>query len=249
MVEQERKAEEKRLAKIAAARAEEALKLKREKELLEAAFDGELSLVKKLLGFGIDVNCHDKNNETPLLEAAGGGDVETIKHLISCSADVNARGKFNRTPLFRAAFAGQRGAVEVLLNEGGDPRMYDSEGVTPASIAAGHGLSQLIEAFDLSVTDQKAAVIDRRRAELLVVEQAARNKVTESLLGRLAEAEKADSARQKELKKAREEYEKRIYECTLFLIFPACFFFSKPRTCLRVSNLLSLFLPRLQMTW
>lgn len=58
----------------------------------------------------------------------------TIKHLIELGADPNSRGQFQRTPLYRAAFAGHLDCCEMLLQSGADPRLYASDGQTPADV-------------------------------------------------------------------------------------------------------------------
>eukprot|EP00042_Codosiga_hollandica_P053526 m.702999 g.702999 ORF g.702999 m.702999 type:complete len:317 (-) comp58714_c0_seq7:4054-5004(-) len=104
LVKREREEEEKRQA----VERERLRKLKEQKKqeasLREAAFEGDVDALQKLLKLSdINIDCTDANGETPLLEAAGGGQVEAIKVLAQNGADVNARGNFQRTPLFRGS--------------------------------------------------------------------------------------------------------------------------------------------------
>ncbi len=57
----------------------------REHELREAAFEGDVDGMRRVLGFeGMNVDCVDANGETPLLEAAGGGQVRSFPPLHDC---------------------------------------------------------------------------------------------------------------------------------------------------------------------
>ena len=58
-------------------------------DLIWAAYQGDLSKVKTLLGQGADVNKADKNGYTPLFSASLIGHVELIKLLLVAGADVN----------------------------------------------------------------------------------------------------------------------------------------------------------------
>jgi len=66
------------------------------------------------------------------------------RFLIDRGADPNSRGQFDRTPLYRAAFAGHLDCVETLLQYGGDPRLYASDGQTAANVCP------IIDQCDLS---------------------------------------------------------------------------------------------------
>ncbi|EDQ91887.1 uncharacterized protein MONBRDRAFT_14613, partial [Monosiga brevicollis MX1] len=112
----------------------------REKQLREAAFDGEVDDIISLLQQGVSafrlqmLRSPDGNGDTALSEAAAGGHSEALALLLHRGARVNARGRFERTPLFRAAFAGHVEAVKLLLHHGADPRLYDNEGMPPPEV-------------------------------------------------------------------------------------------------------------------
>jgi len=65
----------------------------------------------------------------------GGGHVDTVRYFIELGADPNSRGQFNRTPLYRAAFAGHMDCCGMLLQHGGDPRLYAEDGQTPENVS------------------------------------------------------------------------------------------------------------------
>lgn len=68
----------------------------------------------------------------------GGGHVESVKYLLELGADPNSRGQFNRTPLYRSAFAGHMDCCEMLLQNGGDPRLYAEDGQNPENVCTIH---------------------------------------------------------------------------------------------------------------
>ena len=202
-----REAEEKRAAKAAEHRRLALMKAQREKELREAAFDGDLAEVKKLLSYDdVAADCKDANHETPLLEAACGGSVPVIGYLAKHGADMNARGKFDRTPLYRAAFSGHHDAVLSLLKFGGDPRLFDASGFSAADVSATAECTKIFDSWDLTETDRLMGVLERKREAEFNRKMAIRQAESESLAEQLAIAEKRNHARQKELAKAYQEY-------------------------------------------
>ena len=66
--------------------------------IYEAAEEGQIEEVKKLLPAGADVNTKTKFMETPLHFAAENGQKEVAELLIDKGADVNANAKWERTP-------------------------------------------------------------------------------------------------------------------------------------------------------
>eukprot|EP00042_Codosiga_hollandica_P053519 m.703195 g.703195 ORF g.703195 m.703195 type:complete len:676 (-) comp58714_c0_seq16:2672-4699(-) len=213
LVKREREEEEKRQA----VERERLRKLKEQKKqeasLREAAFEGDVDALQKLLKLSdINIDCTDANGETPLLEAAGGGQVEAIKVLAQNGADVNARGNFQRTPLFRASFAGHSDAANLLLTLGGDPRLYDTDGATPADIAANDATKLVLANWKLEETDRLLAQIAKVKDAKRAKEAALRLQATQSIEKQIEEAARMDTVRQTELKRSYLEYEKRISE-------------------------------------
>ncbi len=130
-MKRQREEEAQRAAKEMQRKREIAERLRREAELREAAFDGDLPRVFDLLEkFKINVDTPDANGDSALSEAASGGHPEVIQELVKRGAFVNVRGRFDRTPIFRGSFAGHAAAVKELLRSGADPRIFDSEGVS-----------------------------------------------------------------------------------------------------------------------
>ncbi|XP_033122921.1 putative IQ motif and ankyrin repeat domain-containing protein [Anneissia japonica] len=232
-LEREKEEEERRRKKA---------ELKRRKRFLEAAFDGEKDELQIILQeieeennmrkLGRDVigqavrsrnllnmiECEDANGNTPLSEAAGGGHADTIRFLIDRGADVNSQGQFRRTPLYRTAFGGHLEAAQVLLENGADPRIYANDGATPEQIASIDALVKLFQGWDISQTDQILEKIEKVKEERREKERARREAEMQKLDKQIEEAQTENNIKQKILKKAYEELEKRITEhdkCTL----------------------------------
>lgn len=216
MVKRERDEEHRRMVKLAEEKRKAREKAKREAALREAAFDGDLPEVKRLLQFDdVDVDCRDANGETALLEASGGGHPAIVDLLVQSGADVNARGRYDRTPLFRAAFAGKTAAVKALLAVGCDPRLHDVDGARPVDVSATDNCIATFEGWNLAETDRLLTIIEGRLAAQRAREEAERKRKLESLDARFRHLQKNHRARQQELKQAYAEYEKRVSEYDL----------------------------------
>ena len=96
--------------------------------------------VRALVEQGADLGAVDKFGRTAMHWAAYSGNLELVKYLVSVKADVNAADD-GRTVLHAAAGRGELDVVEYLVGQGADPAVVDSDGNTPADIAAddGHG--------------------------------------------------------------------------------------------------------------
>ena len=127
----ERKEEAKRRKAAEAERNRKAAESKLRKDMLEAAFDGELEELKNLVDQGGDPECSDNHGNTCLSEAAAGGDKATVEYLLNTvRVDPNSRGEFGRTPLWRACFMGKTDIIPLLLAAGSDPRIPNEAGET-----------------------------------------------------------------------------------------------------------------------
>ena len=103
----------------------------KDKELLKAAQNGDVSAVKKLLAGGADITCQDEEwAGTPLHWAAFKGHSKVVSLLLDKGADVNATNKDGRTALFMAAGFNHRQVVEILLRHKADRGIRDKNGRT-----------------------------------------------------------------------------------------------------------------------
>jgi len=130
-----------------------------------ASAQGEIDLVRLLLGEGADPNERSPDGEgTPLCAAACHGDTEIVRELLDHGADPNLKedewftplrwaasnGHLETAlvlldrgadpelgfPLAAAARRGSLGVVRALLDRGADPAASDYDGHTPLAIAA-----------------------------------------------------------------------------------------------------------------
>lgn len=103
--------------------------------LMMAAFKDKRRAAAALLARGAQVN---RDGWTPLHYAAAGGSEEIARLLIAREAKLDARSPAASgayTPLMMAAREGRPGMVRLLLEQGADPALENSEGLNAARIA------------------------------------------------------------------------------------------------------------------
>ncbi|CAN6352269.1 unnamed protein product [Urochloa humidicola] len=107
---------------------------------IRAAFEGNLSLLKKLAS-EVDLReAKHADGGSALYFAAAKGHLEVCRFLVEESGvDVNCTNAYGMTPVFRAAAEGEVSALQYLLDHGGDPAIPDALGFTPLHIAAENG--------------------------------------------------------------------------------------------------------------
>ena len=119
---------------------------KTQKKFIEAAFDGEVQIVRDTIScwveetlgctlIGAKVDCMDEHKQTPLSEAACSGETAVCEMLLQHGADPNSRSDQMRTPLWRAAFMGKAETAALLLAWGGDPRLASETQELPKMVA------------------------------------------------------------------------------------------------------------------
>ena len=111
------------------------------KKLYEDLIEDRLNFfknLKELIGTGFDINTKDEDGMSLLHRVVYAFryndelEKEVIKHLIKNGADVNnARPRSNWTPLFNAIMPISVAKVQVLLENGANPNVRDSDGATP----------------------------------------------------------------------------------------------------------------------
>lgn len=90
-----------------------------ERQLLDAAKNGNASAVEALLKGGISVGIKDAAGRTPLHLAAGSGHQMTAQTLLDHGADINAKDGDGHTPLDAAVANGHAGTAKFLQSKGG----------------------------------------------------------------------------------------------------------------------------------
>ncbi|RDW59424.1 hypothetical protein BP6252_12511 [Coleophoma cylindrospora] len=87
-------------------------------DLYAAVEGGNMTIVDRVLAFGVDVNDAGSRARTPLQVAAGNGHTLVVQKLLAVGADVNAAARFRgRTALQAAA---ENGHMPILLAVGAD---------------------------------------------------------------------------------------------------------------------------------
>ncbi|KAM0824148.1 hypothetical protein ACQ4PT_070400 [Festuca glaucescens] len=111
--------------------------------VLQAAFDGDLRILKKMaeqMDLGI---AEDEEGANALHLAAHSGCLDCCKFLVEeVWIDVNSTTPKGTTPLVCAMFEGNVQVMKYLLDRGGNPRRKTPEGLTVLHAAAARGLCE-----------------------------------------------------------------------------------------------------------
>jgi len=119
----------------------------RQLALVEAAVNGNVSLMKVLLTVGADVDefeCQAARCRTPLVAAAQAGQYEAVQLLLGRGADINRRMKRGQTALMFASYYGHTDLVRLLLTNGADVTA-DFEGDTALTWAKQKGHTEIAD--------------------------------------------------------------------------------------------------------
>lgn len=95
--------------------------------LITATRKEHVTLIKKLLKRGVDVNRPASNGWTPLKSAAQQGNSGIVKVLLDGGADPNIADDTNYTPLMNAVSGKHEGIVKLLLKYRADPNVQSGE--------------------------------------------------------------------------------------------------------------------------
>jgi ankyrin repeat protein len=138
---------------VAAIRARNSRQIALASELCDAAADGELGNVERLLAHGAEVNAKNSSGMTPLHLAAGNGHKDVAELLLAHGAEVNAKNSSGMTPLHLAAGNGHKDVAELLLAHGAEVNAKDNFGNTPLHCATipETGVMQLLLAHGADV--------------------------------------------------------------------------------------------------
>ena len=104
--------------------------------LHSAAQGGNISIVKKLLSLGLDIDSRDNDHGvTPLMTAAYCGKQSAFAMLIQNGADSSLKDNEGSSLLHKAATGGNTSIINELLSLGLDIHLKDVYGVTPLTRA------------------------------------------------------------------------------------------------------------------
>ena len=108
--------------------------------LHSAAYYGSLEVVRKLIGYGANINAKNIKKMDPLHWTSYGHyfkDGSVLRLLLEHGADINAQDKDGWTPLYIASKEGALEVVRLLLEHGADVEAKDKDGKTLLQVAAG----------------------------------------------------------------------------------------------------------------
>jgi ankyrin repeat protein len=138
----------------------------KDRELLQAARNGDGAKIKTLLSDGAQVNSVDEWGNTALLLAAQEGSIDTVQQLLRAGAMVNGRGGA-MTPLGAAALRGHTLVARQLVRAKADIDAVGANGHTALMNAV--SLNRLEVAKVLIEAGANTRVLDRAGDNLLVV--------------------------------------------------------------------------------
>ncbi len=117
----------------------------REFNLIRAADNGQLEIVKFLIERGVDVDATTVDGVTPLMYASQNGYTEIMEYLISKGADVNATPDNNVTSLIGAVRTGHLKAAEMLLEAGAKVDAKDELDLTSLMHASAYDYPEIAD--------------------------------------------------------------------------------------------------------
>ena len=104
-------------------------------DLFEAAADGNVNLITRLLRQGIDVNTANSERETALHMAAANGRYPAVIYLINHGANINARTVKNWLPIHHATRFRKPNIANYLMNKGASSHIRTSDGLSAIDMA------------------------------------------------------------------------------------------------------------------
>jgi ankyrin repeat protein len=117
-----------------------------DRQVWQAAYDGNLEAVRSAVERGADVNARGKGGFSALLAAARNGHLDVVKYLVERGADINKRdNQRNKTPLLAASFDGHYDIVKYLVDKGADLNAQGVNGWTPLHDAAYIGNFEIVK--------------------------------------------------------------------------------------------------------
>jgi len=128
-------------------------------QLHEAARDGKMEALLRLLSGGSDPSPVAESGLTPLHLAAFRGQGTAARALLDAGADAAACNARGATPLHEATSGGNTDIMEVLLEAGADVHVRDLHGFTPVHEAALRGRAEAVQELlkaGADVTDRDA---------------------------------------------------------------------------------------------
>ena len=123
-----------------------------EKALPEAAREGDLATLTRLVEQGVNLEASNYSGMTALMKAAALGKLDCLDHLVAKGANVNAQDNYKRTALHYAASWHHARCVASLLKAGADASLKDDiNGKTALDLAKQFSDTKVLQLLENSV--------------------------------------------------------------------------------------------------
>lgn len=124
-----------------------------EKNVWQAASEGEFRALQSLFASGLTVDQRDDEDYTPLMYAAEEGNSDAVAFLLNQGADIDAINLYGWTSLMAATVRGHVDTVKLLLGRGANPKieagtLTPNPGDTPLKIAKRKGYSDIVDLLE-----------------------------------------------------------------------------------------------------
>jgi len=157
--------------------------------IADAAMQGDVATVRKLIAQGANVNVAQGDGMTALHWAAEHGDSDMTTLLLRAHANVKATTRIgNYTPLHIASKAGSGAIVRALLKAGSDPNATTASGATALHFAAASGSVDAVNALLDKKADPNARESEWGQTPLIFAAAEDRADVIRTLLKHGADA-------------------------------------------------------------
>jgi ankyrin repeat protein len=140
--------------------------------LYEAVVAKNLARVGQLLAGGSDANGEDPSGERPLHAAARWGQAEAARLLLEAGADVDATDDHGNTPLSTAVYEYRDEnhepyvrVLDVLLEHDADPNKKNRHGVSPRSLAATIGNTNIEQVFKEAIARTRGPALSKKASK------------------------------------------------------------------------------------
>ncbi len=156
------------------------------RKFFDAAKQGNLRVVEKLLQKGVDIESHDEGRGyTALMHAANAGKIEVVQFLLDKGADVNGKGTdLGRSALMLAAWEGHTEVAQLLINKGAKVNKQRSDKVHALYVAAQNDHLDTVDLLLKYCTEIDMGGLKDNATALMIACQRGNTKIVEFLVKR-----------------------------------------------------------------
>jgi beta-lactamase regulating signal transducer with metallopeptidase domain len=133
-----------------------------DRELYEAANEGDFNGVKELVEAGANPSAIIEGDGSPLIGAARSGRSDITRYLLDHGADPNGVVEGDGSPLIQAAQNGRLDQIRMLVDRGADVNLAVEGDENPLMAAAEHGYLDIVKLLVDQGADVNARIFTRR---------------------------------------------------------------------------------------